>query len=52
LVLSDRIGVMDEGEIRQMGPIAEVYERPDSLVRRAVLGESNVLSGRMADGQR
>jgi ABC-type Fe3+/spermidine/putrescine transport system ATPase subunit len=50
LVLSDRIGVMAEGEIRQMGPIAEVYERPDSLFVAQFLGESNVLSGRMAAG--
>jgi spermidine/putrescine ABC transporter ATP-binding subunit len=47
LVLSDRIGVMAEGEIRQMGPIAEVYERPDSLFVAQFLGESNVLSGRI-----
>ena len=53
LVLSDRIAVMANGEIAQMGPIAEMYERPRSLFVAQFLGESNVLDGRMdgsADG--
>jgi ABC-type Fe3+/spermidine/putrescine transport system ATPase subunit len=46
LVLSDRIAVMADGEIRQVGPIAEMYERPQSLFVAQFLGESNVLDGR------
>jgi spermidine/putrescine ABC transporter ATP-binding subunit len=47
LVLSDRIAVMAEGEIRQMGQIAEMYERPGSLFVAQFLGESNVFDGRI-----
>jgi ABC-type Fe3+/spermidine/putrescine transport system ATPase subunit len=49
LVMSDRIAVMDGGAIRQMGPIADMYERPRSLFVAQFLGESNVLDGRIAD---
>jgi putative spermidine/putrescine transport system ATP-binding protein len=48
LVLSDRIAVMAAGEIRQVGSIAEMYERPQSLFVAQFLGESNVLDGRIA----
>jgi spermidine/putrescine ABC transporter ATP-binding subunit len=48
LVMSDRIAVMDHGVIRQMGPIAEMYERPRSLFVAQFLGESNVLDGQIA----
>ncbi len=47
LVLSDRIAVMAGGEIVQMGPAAEVYERPKSLFVAQFLGESNVVEGRV-----
>ena len=50
LVLSDRIAVMAAGEIRQVGPIAEMYERPQSLFVAQFLGESNVLDGRIDGG--
>ena len=47
-MMSDRIAVMDHGVIRQMGPIAEMYERPRSLFVAQFLGESNVLDGQIA----
>ncbi|HUN46308.1 MAG TPA: ABC transporter ATP-binding protein [Stellaceae bacterium] len=47
LVLSDRIAVMAGGEIRQMGPPAELYERPASRFVAQFLGESNFLAGRI-----
>ncbi len=47
LVLSDRIAVMADGEIRQMGKPAELYERPASRFVAQFLGESNFLAGRV-----
>ncbi|MEU4228125.1 ABC transporter ATP-binding protein [Nonomuraea sp. NPDC026600] len=50
LTLSDRIAVFNEGRIEQVGPPAELYERPATLFVAEFLGESNVFAG-VADGQ-
>jgi ABC-type Fe3+/spermidine/putrescine transport system ATPase subunit len=45
LVMSDRVAVMREGRIVQIGAGAELYERPaDAFVAR-FLGESNLIAG-------
>ncbi len=45
LVMSDRVAVMREGRIVQIGAGADLYERPaDAFVAR-FLGESNLLAG-------
>ncbi|MBB3726888.1 ABC transporter ATP-binding protein [Nonomuraea dietziae] len=50
LVLSDRIAVFNKGRIEQVGPAAELYERPRTLFVAKFLGESTVLRGPV-DGQ-
>jgi putative spermidine/putrescine transport system ATP-binding protein len=48
LILSDRIAVMSNGAIEQMGPAAELYEHPKTLFVGQFIGESNLLEGRVA----
>ncbi len=45
LTMSDRIGVMDQGRVLQVGSPVEIYERPGSRFISEFIGESNVLSG-------
>jgi ABC-type Fe3+/spermidine/putrescine transport system ATPase subunit len=49
LVMSDRIAVMRAGRVVQLGSAQELYSRPaDSFVAR-FLGESNLVTGRVAE---
>lgn len=50
LALSDRIAVFNDGRIEQVGPAAELYERPATLFVATFLGDSNVLRGVVKDG--
>ena len=43
LAVSDRIIVMDEGKISQIGSPRELYERPKSLFVANFIGDSNIL---------
>jgi spermidine/putrescine transport system ATP-binding protein len=45
LTMSDRIAVMHEGRVLQVGSPAEVYERPSNRFVADFIGESNFLSG-------
>lgn len=45
LSMSDRIVVLREGKIEQIGSPVEVYENPDSLYVADFLGEANVFNG-------
>ncbi|VEN75229.1 Spermidine/putrescine import ATP-binding protein PotA [Candidatus Desulfarcum epimagneticum] len=45
LSLSDKIAVMDNGEIRQVGTPFEIYEDPDSVFVANFIGQSNFLDG-------
>ena len=47
LTMSDRIAVMDQGRVLQIGSPVEIYEQPNSRFIAAFIGESNLLSGRM-----
>jgi putative spermidine/putrescine transport system ATP-binding protein len=49
LVMSDRICVMREGRIEQIGTPQELYFRPRNIFVADFLGESNLLAGRLAD---
>jgi molybdate transport system ATP-binding protein len=50
LVLGDRVAVLVDGRVRQVGPAAEVFNRPaDPTVARAT-GVETVLSGVVEDG--
>jgi ABC-type Fe3+/spermidine/putrescine transport system ATPase subunit len=48
LAMSDRIVVMNKGEIEQLGTPEEVYRRPESRFVASFLGQSNLLPGRIA----
>jgi putative spermidine/putrescine transport system ATP-binding protein len=43
MMMSDRIAVMAEGEIAQIGPPSDVYLHPDSAFVASFLGETNLL---------
>ena len=43
--MSDRIGIMNHGRVEQVGPPAEIYERPASTFIARFLGEANLISG-------
>ena len=45
MTMSDRIAVMNEGRIEQLGAPQEVYELPASEFVASFLGESNLLAG-------
>ncbi|HHZ20022.1 MAG TPA: ABC transporter ATP-binding protein [Firmicutes bacterium] len=49
LALSDRLAVMANGRILQVGSPKEVYERPESLEVAGLLGEANLLPGRVEE---
>ncbi|MGH8933068.1 MAG: ABC transporter ATP-binding protein [Egibacteraceae bacterium] len=47
MAMSDRIVVMNEGKIEQIGTPTEVYERPASLFVADFIGQANVLEAEM-----
>jgi putative spermidine/putrescine transport system ATP-binding protein len=47
LVLSDRVAIMDQGKLHQVGSPRDVYERPTSSFVARFMGESNSLVGRV-----
>jgi putative spermidine/putrescine transport system ATP-binding protein len=49
LSMSDRLAVFNAGLIEQVGPPAEVYERPATAFVAGFVGTSNLLSGNVAD---
>ncbi|HET7850319.1 MAG TPA: ABC transporter ATP-binding protein [Pseudolabrys sp.] len=52
MLLADRIGVMNEGRLVQVGAPAEVYERPNSRWIASFVGDVNLIEGRVAEGGR
>lgn len=46
LALSDRVAVMNEGKLEQVGTPQDLYERPASAFVADFVGESNFLTGR------
>jgi putative spermidine/putrescine transport system ATP-binding protein len=50
LTMSDRVAVMEHGDIVQVGPPAEVYERPKTRFVSEFLGTSNFLTGKVLGG--
>ncbi len=51
LTMSDRIAVMSQGEVLQLGTPEEIYERPTSRFVADFIGESNFLTGRVTEQQ-
>ena len=45
LTMSDRIAVMDHAHLVQIGPPAEVYERPRTAFVATFIGDANLLDG-------
>jgi putative spermidine/putrescine transport system ATP-binding protein len=50
LAMADRVGVMRDGRLEQVGPPDAVYLRPASAFVADFVGQSNKLPGRVADG--
>ncbi len=48
MVMADRLGLMRDGELVQIGPPADVYEWPESRFAAEFLGPMNFLDGRVA----
>ena len=49
LVMSDRIGITNEGRLEQLGTPRQLYERPGNAFVASFLGESNLLFGRVSE---
>ena len=49
LVVSDRIMVMEAGEVRQLGTPREIYENPENLFTATFIGTSNLLDGHVEE---
>jgi ABC-type Fe3+/spermidine/putrescine transport system ATPase subunit len=45
LVMSDRIAVMNEGKVEQVGTPTEIYQRPSTVFVADFVGSTNLLSG-------
>lgn len=51
LALSDRIAVMHNGRVEQVGRPKEIYDRPASLFVAQFIGKANLLTGKVIDQQ-
>jgi len=54
LTMSDRIAVMSDGEVQQLGDAREIYEKPRNRFVASFIGETNLLDVRVvsvADGR-
>ncbi len=51
LSISDRVAVMNDGSIEQVGEPEAVFERPESKFVASFLGRASFLEGRLIDGQ-
>ncbi|EGA91011.1 ABC transporter related protein [Planococcus donghaensis MPA1U2] len=49
--LSDRIAVMSQGELLQVGSAKELYERPLTTKVASFLGMKNIIEGQVEDGR-
>src|SRR5271170_6975683 len=49
MTLADRIAVMNGGQLVQVAPPAEIYERPSSRWVADFIGDVNLFQGRLAD---
>lgn len=51
MTLSTRIGVMNAGEIVQVGEPAQIYEHPESRFVADFIGSANMIEGRVAEDE-
>ncbi len=52
LVMSDRIGVMDQGKLLQVAPAEDIYERPATRFVAEFIGETNFIGGTVVEPNR
>ena len=52
LIMADRLVVMSEGEVRQVGTQRELYERPADRFVAGFVGRSNILPGKVVQSGR
>jgi spermidine/putrescine transport system ATP-binding protein len=52
LSLSDRIAVMRQGRVEQIGSPTEIYERPKTTFVADFIGDTNLLEGRIESADR
>jgi spermidine/putrescine transport system ATP-binding protein len=50
LALSDRVAVMNQGRLEQVGSPSEIYDRPQSPFVADFIGDTNLLAGRIESG--
>jgi putative spermidine/putrescine transport system ATP-binding protein len=50
LVMSDRIGVFNQGRLEQIGTVEQLYEQPMTRFVAEFVGETNVIGGEVRDG--
>ena len=51
LTMSDRIAVMNDGKLLQVGTPEEIYEHPTNRFVADFIGQANLLEGRVVDAQ-
>jgi putrescine transport system ATP-binding protein len=51
MALADRIGVMERGRLVQIGPARDLYERPASRFVASLLGDVNLIEGRLGPAE-
>jgi putrescine transport system ATP-binding protein len=51
MALSDRIGVMDKGQLAQVGTPGDIYEEPATRYVADFVGDVTIFAGRVADGR-
>lgn len=49
LTMSDRVVVMNQGKIVQVGSAREIYEKPNSMFVSSFVGETNLLKGSLVE---
>src|SRR3974377_1670155 len=50
LVMSDRVGVFNQGRLEQIGAAEELYERPMTRFVAEFVGETNMIRGEVREG--
>ncbi|WP_420349367.1 ABC transporter ATP-binding protein [Pelagibius sp.] len=52
LIMSDRVAVLSEGRVLQLGPPEEIYRRPRSRFVADFIGDTNIILGHPKDAER
>ena len=52
LAMSDRVAVMSQGRIEQIGTSTEIYDHPQTAFVASFVGENNLFTGRVVDAER